>query len=139
MEGRREGCSVRHPCWMPCPVFASPILEGTRFRRDQRQLRDARAPCPCHEPSVIPYLPDLKSNFSGFVTLAALWGAAAPIEQSKLELDLSRCLWFDANMSAALAAVLARVADRFNSIEIVNVRAATESILRRNGFLTHFG
>lgn len=88
---------------------------------------------------MIHYLTDLKSNFSGFAALATLWNAAAPIEQSKLELDFSRCQWFDANMSAALAAVLARVADRFNGIEIVKVRPATESILRRNGFLTQFG
>jgi len=46
--------------------------------------------------------------------------------------------FFDANMASPLAAVLARIADKFNAIEIVNVPAAIERILRKNGFLTFY-
>ncbi len=40
-------------------------------------------------------------------------------------------------MAAPLGAVLARVADRFNAVEIVNV-PEVERILRKNGFLTQY-
>lgn len=84
-------------------------------------------------------LPDVRSDEAGFWALASLWKAAEALEYGKLELDLTRCNWFDANMCAALGAVLARVADRLNAIEIVSVRPSVESILCRNGFLTSFG
>jgi signal transduction histidine kinase len=84
-------------------------------------------------------LPDIRSDQTGFWALASLWNAAQALEFSKLELDMKRCTWFDANMCAALGAVLARVADRLNTIEIVDVRREIEDVLCRNGFLTHFG
>lgn len=43
--------------------------------------------------------------------------------------------WFG---SEALGAVLARIADRFNAIEVVNVPELVERVLRKNGFLTHY-
>lgn len=85
------------------------------------------------------YLPDVRSNDEGFLALASLWDAARKIEYEKLELDFTRCSWFDANMCAALGAVLARIADRLNTVEIVGMRPSVENILCRNGFLTHFG
>jgi signal transduction histidine kinase len=84
-------------------------------------------------------LPDIRSDQTGFWALSSLWNAAQTLEYSKLELDMTRCSWFDANMCAALGAVLARVADRLNAIEIVDVRREIENVLCRNGFLTHFG
>lgn len=84
-------------------------------------------------------LPNVGSDEAGFWALASLWQAAEPVEYGKLELDLTRCNLFDANMCAALGAVLARIADRFNVIEIVSVRPDVESVLCRNGFLTQFG
>ncbi len=84
-------------------------------------------------------LPDVRSDEAGFWGLASLWKAAEALEYGKLELDLTRCNWFDANMCAALGAVLARVADRLNAVEIVSIREGVESVLCRNGFLTNFG
>ena len=84
-------------------------------------------------------LPDVRSDEAGFWALASLWKAAETLEYGKLELDLTRCNWFDANMCAALGAVLARIADRFNTVEIVSIRPTVESVLCRNGFLTNFG
>jgi signal transduction histidine kinase len=88
---------------------------------------------------VIYRLPDVRSDETGFWALAWLWNSAQTREYSKIELDMTRCTWFDANMCAALGAVLARIADRLNTVEIVDLRSDVENVLRRNGFLTHFG
>jgi len=81
----------------------------------------------------------IRSTREGFERLAQLWSEAAPLFSRGLELDLSECDFFDANMAAPLGAVLALIADKFNRIEIVRVRPAIESVLRRNGFLTNYG
>jgi hypothetical protein len=84
-------------------------------------------------------LATIRSSREGFERLAQLWSDAAPLFSGQLELDLSECDFFDANMAAPLGAVLALIADKFNRIEIVRVRPAIESVLRRNGFLTNYG
>jgi hypothetical protein len=84
-------------------------------------------------------LATIRSSHEGFERLAQLWSDAAPLYSGRLELDLSECDFFDVNMAAPLGAVLTLVADKFNSIEIVRVRPAIESVLRRNGFLTNYG
>jgi hypothetical protein len=84
-------------------------------------------------------LATIRSSHEGFERLAQLWSDAAPLFSGQLELDLSECDFFDANMAAPLGAVLALIADKFNRIEIVRVRPTIESVLRRNGFLTNYG
>jgi hypothetical protein len=79
------------------------------------------------------------SSLEGFDQVAALADTTKDLSRSRLELDLVGCGFFDANMAAPLAAVLARVTDRYNVIEIVNVPAAIERILCKNGFLTFYG
>ncbi len=88
---------------------------------------------------MIYYLPTIESNQQGYERLAALAKDTKGLNASRLELDLSRVAFLEANMSAPLGAVLARVADRFNAIEVVNVPELVERILRKNGFLTHYG
>ena len=79
------------------------------------------------------------SNLKGFDQIAALADATKDLSRSRLELDLVRCGFFDANMAAPVAAVLARVTDQYNAVEIVNVPPAIERILRKNQFLTLYG
>ena len=88
---------------------------------------------------MIHYLPTIHSQREGFEQLAALAKAAHELSASRLEVNFSRCRFFDANMAAPLAAVLARVADEFNAVEIVKVPGAIESILRKNQFLVAYG
>jgi len=87
---------------------------------------------------LIHYLPTIHSSQDGYERLADLAKATAKLRASRLELDCSRVGFFDANMAAPLGAVLARVADRFNAVEIVNVPELVERVLRKNGFLTQF-
>ncbi len=74
-------------------------------------------------------LATIRSSHEGFERLAQLWSDAAPLFSGRLELDLSECDFFDANMAAPLGAVLALIADKFNRIEIVRVRPAIEGVL----------
>lgn len=88
---------------------------------------------------MIYYLPTIRSQQEGFEHLAALASDAEKLNASRLEVDLSQCGFFDANMAAPLASVLARVADRFNAVEIVKVPFGIEQILRKNRFLASYG
>jgi hypothetical protein len=87
---------------------------------------------------VIFRLPTIHSERAGFEHLADLNEVAGDLYADRLELDFSRCKFFDANMAAPLAAVLTRIAEKFNTIEIVSVPPATERILRKNSFLTNY-
>lgn len=87
---------------------------------------------------MIYYLPTIRSSQEGYEQLAELAKATDKLRASRLEFDLSRVAFLEANMAAPLGAVLARVADRFNAVEVVNVPELVERILRKNGFLTHY-
>jgi hypothetical protein len=87
---------------------------------------------------MIYYLPTVESNQEGYERLGELAKATWKLVGSRLELDFSRVGVFEANMAAPLGAVLARIADRYNAVEIVSVPELVERILRRNGFLGYF-
>ncbi|MBI4682689.1 MAG: ATP-binding protein [Nitrospirae bacterium] len=89
---------------------------------------------------MIHYLPTIRSNKDGFDHLAELAAETNELFNSRLEVDFSRCGFFEANMAAPLSAVLTRVAaDRFNKIEIVNVPSPIQNILCKNRFLVTYG
>lgn len=88
---------------------------------------------------MIHYLPTINSEQEGFGHLAALATEARELFSDRLEVDFSRCGFFDANMAAPLAGVLARIADKFNAVEIVRVPQRIETILRKNRFLVDYG
>lgn len=88
---------------------------------------------------MIHYLPTIRSEKDGFERIADLAVDAAELFSGTLELDFSRCGFFDANMAAPLSAVLTRIADGFNTIELVKVPPAIARVLRKNRFLVGFG
>ncbi|MBZ0154715.1 MAG: ATP-binding protein [Alphaproteobacteria bacterium] len=89
---------------------------------------------------MIHYLPTIKSQKDGFDRLAELAVETKEIFNNVVELDFSRCGFFDANMAAPLAAVLTKLsAERFNRIEIVNIPTAIKNILCKNRFLIPHG
>lgn len=88
---------------------------------------------------MIYHLPTIKSTEDGFTYLAEFAGEARRVFNDTVELDFSRCGFFDANMAAPLAAVLARIADKFNRIQIVNVPHPIKNILSKNRFLIDYG
>src|SRR5690606_13552579 len=88
---------------------------------------------------VISSISQIGSNFDGYAGLAELSSQLRGCEFEEIELDFSRCFWFDANMSAALGVVLAHVADRFNNISVSKLRPEVETILSKNRFLVGYG
>ena len=87
---------------------------------------------------MIHYLPTVHSNRQGFESIGALAKAAEGLFADRLQLNMSRVSFFDANMAAPLGAILAQVADKFNLVEIVDVPDKVEQELRKNRFLTNY-
>lgn len=59
---------------------------------------------------MIHYLATIRGGQDGFEHLAALAVEAKALFADRLEVDFSRCGFFDANMAAPLAAILAGIA-----------------------------
>ena len=83
-------------------------------------------------------LPTVYSNCEGFECLGDLAEATKKLFADELKLDMSQTRFFDANMAAPLGAVLARIADGLNTVEIVAVPDPVKQVLRKNHFLTQF-
>ena len=47
--------------------------------------------------------------------------------------------WFDADMCAALGAILYTLGDNLNTVNLINIHPNVASILSKNGFLSHYG
>lgn len=83
-------------------------------------------------------LPTVRSTFKGFERLGRLASCTKELVFDELMLDMSEAKGFDAHMAAPLGAILARVADAFNEVAIVDVPSKVERRLRRNRFLTRY-
>ncbi|QFY45234.1 ATP-binding protein [Candidatus Methylospira mobilis] len=84
-------------------------------------------------------LPTIRSDLNGFTGLGGLAEWAKDLADDCLEVDFSQCGFFDANLAACLASVLARVAEKSNTIKITSVGQEAEKILRKNNFLSSYG
>ncbi|MCY4613238.1 MAG: hypothetical protein OXB94_06435 [Nitrospira sp.] len=47
--------------------------------------------------------------------------------------------WFDADMCAAIGALLYNLGENLNTVKLVNLPPSVEKILSKNGFLSHYG
>lgn len=57
----------------------------------------------------------------------------------EIDIDLSQCSWFDADMCASLGAILYNLGNDINTVSIVKVPSAIENALSKNGFLQNYG
>lgn len=80
----------------------------------------------------------IRSNCNGFDNIAHIAKQTQALFLDAVELDLSSCSFFEANMSAPLYAVIAQLRDDLNDVSIVNVPSGVNTILRKNKFLTVF-
>ena len=87
---------------------------------------------------MIYYLPTVRSNREGFDSLGELAKATEHLFADRLQLDMSKTFFFDANMAAPLGAILARVADGLNTVEISALHPPVKRVLSKNQFLTHY-
>jgi hypothetical protein len=84
-------------------------------------------------------LSDIRHDQAGFEALVRLSSALEAARFTDLEINMSRVGWFDADMCAALGAVLYRIGSRVNKVSLVHLQPQVEKILSKNGFLSHYG
>jgi len=84
-------------------------------------------------------LRNVQSDLSGYESLARFANDTAELRDALVELSFASVSSLDANMSAALGAVISRISDRNNVVSVVDLSAQQQSILERNGFLGGFG
>lgn len=80
----------------------------------------------------------IRSDFGGFDSIANIAKQTQKLFLESVELDLSSCSFFDANMAAPLYSVIARLRDDLNDVSIADMPASVNTILRKNRFLTLF-
>lgn len=83
--------------------------------------------------------PEIKHDLDGFRCLVELNSSANEIFFEEIEIDMGAVVWLDADMCAAFGAILYSLSANLNAIDLTNTRPNVETILCRNGFLSHYG
>lgn len=84
-------------------------------------------------------LPTIYHNQAGFAALALLHAQTEQCGLEDVKIDMAKTAWFDADMCAAFGAILYRLGDNLNAVNLVNLRPNVERILSKNGFLSYYG
>ena len=84
-------------------------------------------------------LPSIQHNQQGFTELARLNAQTTDCHADDIEIDMKSAAWFDADMCAALGAILYRLESNLNVVNLTNISSGVEEILSKNGFLSHYG
>lgn len=80
----------------------------------------------------------IRNNCNGFDGIAEIATKTRNLLFDSIELDLSLCSFFEANMTAPLYAVIARLRNELNDVSIVNIPSGVSTILQKNKFLSVF-
>ncbi|TCP28162.1 hypothetical protein EV195_101322 [Tenacibaculum skagerrakense] len=80
----------------------------------------------------------ISSEVNGYNNLVNFYRELIYLKDSVVIIDMRKTYWFEANLVAALGAIIEFLNTRNNYVEIVNVKAPKE-ILTRNGFLKRYG
>ena len=75
----------------------------------------------------------------GFASLAHLYAETEHCFLLDIEFDMQFTTWLDADMCAAFGAMLYRLGDNLNTVEITNISPNVKRILSKNRFLSHYG
>ncbi len=84
-------------------------------------------------------LPDIRHDQSGFKALVRLEAETKDCVFEEIAIDMGGTSWFDADMCAAFGAILYRLGGNLNTVRLTSIRPGVESILLKNGFLSHYG
>jgi len=84
-------------------------------------------------------LPDIRHDQSGFKALVRLEAETKDCVFEEIAIDMGGTSWIDADMCASFGAILYRMGDNMNTVRLTNIRPGVESILLKNGFLSHYG
>ena len=84
-------------------------------------------------------LPDIRHDLHGFNQLVLLWAKTQDCFWNDIDIDMSQVRWLDADMCAPFGAILYHLGKMLNTVQLSAVRPKVESILAKNGFLSHYG
>ena len=84
-------------------------------------------------------LPPIRRDYVSFETLANLYAQTKESVFEDIVIDMSATNWFDADMCAAFGAILYSLGNRLNKVNIIHIHQKVETILSKNGFLSHYG
>jgi hypothetical protein len=84
-------------------------------------------------------LPGIRHEQAGFEALVDLQARTEDCFLDTIDIDMNTTIWFDADMCAVFGALLYRLGQRLNTVNLTNIRAKVEEILSKNGFLSHYG
>ena len=84
-------------------------------------------------------LPRIRHDRVGFMALAGLHAQTKDCFLDDVEIDMGATDWLDADMCAAFGAILYRLEDDLNTVRLTHIRPDVNSILSKNGFLSHYG
>ena len=84
-------------------------------------------------------IPPIQHDRTGFEHLANLHARTAGCVFDHVEIDMRRARWFDADMCAAFGAILYRLGDQLNTVDLVGIEPRVGKVLAKNGFLSHYG
>lgn len=82
---------------------------------------------------------EIRHDVHGFQALVKLDFDTHSCWFEDIQIDMVDTYWFDADMSAALGAVLHRMRANLNSVKLINISQNISNILCKNGFLSHYG
>jgi len=80
----------------------------------------------------------VRSDYYGFNSIARIAEESHKLLLDSVELNFSDCRFFEANMTAPLYAVIARLRNDLNDVSIHNLSSSIMTILKKNHFLNVF-
>ena len=81
----------------------------------------------------------IRHDRASFETLTTLHAQTKECFLDDIEIDMQKTTWFDANMCAAFGALLYRLGENLNEVNLINIHPEVERSLSKNGFLSHYG
>lgn len=82
---------------------------------------------------------EIRSDYRGFSDLIRLAERTRECVFEDIDIDMRHITWLDANMCATFGAVLYKIGREPNTVTLSNIRRPIETILSKNGFLSHYG
>lgn len=84
-------------------------------------------------------LPTINHDKKGFEALVDFYARTKECILDTIEIDMSNVRWFDADMCAIFGALLYRLGDELNVVNLTGISPDVKTILSKNGFLSHYG
>ena len=84
-------------------------------------------------------LPEIRHDKAGFEALISLYGQTKDCLFDDIDVDMSRAIWFDADMCAAFGAILYHLSANLNTVNLTDITPDVAKILSKNGFLSNYG